>query len=46
MKKIWVKEGQKIGELNTLKKLYRQKVLTKAQYERRIKPLIKKMESL
>jgi len=37
------KRGEKRGELNLLKKLYRQKILTKTQYERRGKPLMKKM---
>ena len=54
MKNIWIKEGkkegekegEKKGEINTLKKLYRQKILTKGQYERRVKPLKKQLENL
>ena len=40
------KKGEKKGEINTLRKLYRQKILTKEQYDRRVKPLMKQLESL
>ena len=38
-------EGKIEGEINTLQKFYRQKIINREQYERRIKPLKKKLDN-
>jgi len=44
-KKEGVKIGKKEGEIETLTKLYHQKILTKKEYEKRVNPLKKQLKS-
>ena len=39
------RDGKIEGEINTLQKFYRQKIINREQYERRIKPLKKKLDN-
>ena len=41
-----IKIGEKRGEIKTIKNLYRQKILTKKQYEIRMKRLTKELEEI